>query len=88
MRPIFIAAVSVVIAAPAIAGISSRDRKACLRAVRIETHNEVVTVIGATQSEAEESVFIGVGKQKAKWKCLVKRGIVAEVSSMVDEGAL
>jgi hypothetical protein len=54
----------------------------------METHNEIVTVIGATQSEAKETVYIGVGRQKAKWKCLVKRGIVAEVSSMVDEGAL
>ena len=70
------------------AEVSARDRKACLHAVVQETHNKVVTVLGTEESEANETVYVGVGKQKARWKCLVKHGIVAEVSSQVDEGAL
>jgi hypothetical protein len=29
-----------------------------------------------------------VGEQKAKWRCLVKNGRVADVMSLTDEGAL
>ena len=32
-------------------------------------------------------VIVGVGADRAPWKCLVKNGNVAEVSSMADEGA-
>jgi hypothetical protein len=88
MRRIILPALCLIMATPAIAGLSPRDRKACVRAVVKATHNDIVTVLGAEESEANETVYIGVGKQKAKWKCLVKRGVVAEVSSMVDEGAL
>lgn len=88
MRPIIISGLCLIIATPAIAGVSPRDRKACMRAVVKATRNIDVTILGAEESEANETVYTGVGKQKAKWKCLVKRGVVAEVSSMVDEGAL
>ena len=88
MKRILIALLSILIAAPALAGVSPRDRKACLRAVVKETRNKVVTVLATEESEANETVYVGVGKQKARWKCLVKHGIVAEVTSQVDEGAL
>jgi hypothetical protein len=39
-------------------------------------------------SEANNAVIVGVGPQKAKWRCLVKNGVVAEVTSLTDEGAL
>lgn len=88
MKRITLAALALLLAAPAMAGVSPRDRKACLRAVVKETRNKTVTVLGTEESEANETVYVGVGKQKAKWKCLVKHGIVAEVTSQVDEGAL
>lgn len=88
MKRITLAALALLLAAPAMAEVAPRDQKACLRAVVKETRNKIVTVLGTEESEANETVYVGVGKQKAKWKCLVKHGIVAEVSSMVDEGAL
>ena len=33
-------------------------------------------------------MMVGVGPNKAPWKCLSKNGVVAEVMSMTDEGAL
>jgi hypothetical protein len=39
-------------------------------------------------SEANNLVVVGVGPNKAPWRCLVSRGVVAEVMSMTDEGAL
>ncbi|MFO1034858.1 MAG: hypothetical protein U1E15_12575 [Hyphomicrobiales bacterium] len=74
-------------AAPA-AGTGSRDEKACLQAVTKTTNNSVVTVLSHDESEANNTFIIGVGPQKAKWQCLVKNGIVAEVMSLTDEGAL
>jgi len=32
--------------------------------------------------------MIGVGPQRAPWRCLVSKGVVAEVMSMTDEGRL
>lgn len=88
MKRLPIAVLIMCCAAPAVAGVSPRDRKACLHAVMDETRNMHVIVLGTEESEANETVYVGVGAQKAKWKCLVKHGIVAEVSSMVDDGAL
>jgi len=45
-------------------------------------------VLGAETSEANDSVTIGAGPNRAPWRCLVKRGIVAEVTSLTDEGKL
>ena len=39
-------------------------------------------------SEANTIVMVGVGPNKAHRKCLPKDGVVAEVMSMTDEGAL
>ncbi|WP_373505285.1 hypothetical protein [Aestuariivirga sp.] len=70
------------------AGIPSEDEQACLQAVSIQTNNGDVTLLQTSSSEANNEVIIGVGANKAKWKCLVKNGQVAEVSSLTDEGAL
>lgn len=64
------------------------DQKACRKAVKRKTNNKDVTVLDATSSEANNMVTLGVGPDKAKWKCLVKNGIVAEVMSLTDEGGL
>lgn len=87
MRRTTSTALSLLIAALASADVSSRDRKACLRAVAKQSRNHFVTPPGTEAGEADETVYVGVGMQKAKKKCLVRGGIVVEVSSIVDEGA-
>lgn len=69
-------------------GVPKRDKQACLRAVKKQTHNPKVVVMGGETSEANNSVTLGVGAQRAPWRCLVKDGKVAEVMSQADEGAL
>jgi hypothetical protein len=71
-----------------IGGVPSIDQQACLAAVSRQTNNGDVEVMAATSSEANNSVTIGVGPERAKWQCLVKKGKVASVMSLTDEGAL
>ncbi len=71
-----------------IGGVPLTDQKACLKAVAHKTNNKVVAVLDAIRSEANNSVTIGVGPEKAKWQCLVKGGSVADVMSLTDEGSL
>ena len=66
----------------------AKDQQACLAAVSNKTNNGEVTVLDTNSSEANNTVIVGVGKQKAQWKCLVKNGRVAEVMSLTDEGGL
>ncbi|SON53906.1 hypothetical protein HDIA_0365 [Hartmannibacter diazotrophicus] len=72
---------------PAMRSGSQQDEAACLSAVASQTGN-TVSVTSSEFSEANTLVMVGVGPQKAPWKCLVSRGRVAEVTSMTDEGAL
>lgn len=69
-------------------GTPSKDEQACLKAVSTKTNNKKVKVLDTTTSEANNTFIIGVGEEKAKWKCLVKDGKVADVMSLTDEGAL
>ena len=64
------------------------DKTACLRAVKRQTNNRQVVVLSVETSEANNSVTIGVGPNRAPWRCLVKREIVADVMSLTDEGKL
>jgi hypothetical protein len=52
-----------------------------------DEHPKVI-VISAETSEANNSVTIDVGPNRAPWRCLVKRGVVADVMSLTDEGKL
>jgi hypothetical protein len=69
-------------------GTPSKDEQACLQAVSIKTNNGDVTVLSTETSEANNVVIVGVGPNKAPWRCLVSKGVVAEVSSQTDEGRL
>ena len=69
-------------------GMPSKDEQACLQAVSIKTSNGDVVTLSVETSEANTLVMVGVGPNKAPWKCLAKGGVVAEVMSMTDEGAL
>jgi uncharacterized lipoprotein len=66
---------------------ADKDEQACLKAVAAKTSNDVVT-LSVEPSEANTIVMVGVGPNKAPWKCLSKNGVVAEVMSMTDEGGL
>ena len=65
-----------------------KDEQACLQAVSTQTNNGEVVTLSVEESEANTLVMVGVGPKKAPWKCLSKDGVVAEVMSMTDEGAL
>jgi len=67
---------------------AGKDEQACLQAVSTETNNGDVVTLSVEESEANTLVMIGVGPNRAPWKCLSKDGVVAEVMSMTDEGAL
>lgn len=68
--------------------IPSRDRTACLNAVRKTTNNPQVVVLETVASEANNTVKVGVGPDRAPWRCLVKRGVVGDVMSLTNEGRL
>jgi hypothetical protein len=68
--------------------VPTGDEQVCLQAVTQQTNNPDVVLLGSEFSQANNAVMVGVGPQKAKWRCLVKNGIVAEVMSLTDEGAL
>ena len=67
---------------------SQQDEGACERAVTQQTSNPDVVTLSSEFSEANTLVIVGVGPDRAKWKCLVSKGRVAEVMSLTDEGAL
>lgn len=69
--------------------VSDAAINACLSAVRQETGEADVAVLSTEFSEANSLVMIGVGAQRAPWKCLVSNdGQVAGVSFAGDEGKL
>ena len=68
--------------------VPKKDRKACLAAVTDKTKNSAVEVLESRSAEANNTVIVGVGADKAKWQCLVKDGKVAGVMSLAGEGAL
>lgn len=66
---------------------SAVDENACLSAVAAETKN-TVTILSSEFSQANTIVMVGVGDQRAPWKCLVSNGRVAEVMFAGSEGYL
>ncbi len=68
--------------------LPAKDRQACLRAVKKTTRNSKMVILETKASEANNTVIVGVGPDKAPWRCLVKRGVVAEVMSQTNEGGL
>jgi hypothetical protein len=65
------------------------SRSACLAAVSRTTSNGDVEIIEMIFSEANSQVTVGVGPDRAPWRCLVSNdGVVLETMSLTDEGAL
>ncbi len=56
---------------PTTGGMPTKDEQACLQAVSIKTNNGDVTVLRTETSEANNLVVVGVGPNKAPWRCLV-----------------
>jgi len=69
--------------------VSDAAQQACLAAVSNETNEGDVTVLSSEFSQANSEVMVGVGAQRAPWRCLVSNdGAVQEVSFSGSEGAL
>lgn len=71
-----------------VGGVPKSDIKACNKAVKRKTNTKQVTMLEASSSEANNTVIVGVGPDKAKWRCLVKNGKVSDIMSLTDEGAM
>jgi len=67
----------------------SKQEQACLAAVSNKANNGEVTVLSSEFSQANSVVMIGVGSQRAPWRCLVSNsGVVQEVMFAGSEGGL
>ncbi len=74
---------------PSGSDVSAAAVDACLAAVTGQTNENNVTVLSTEFSEANSLVMVGVGDQKAPWRCLVSNdGTVQEVMFTGDEGKL
>lgn len=64
-------------------------RSACLAAVTNTTKNGDVQITEMIFSQANSQVTVGVGPNRAPWRCLVSNsGVVANVMSLTNEGSL
>ena len=75
-------------AAPASSRMPTAAEQACLRDVTRETNNADVVLLSSF-AEAGTEVIVGVGPQRARWRCIAYRdGSTAGIMSLADEGAL
>ncbi|WP_077960698.1 hypothetical protein [Ensifer adhaerens] len=74
--------------AAALRGGNPTDERACEQAVAKQTNNPDTATLSSEMSQANTQVIIGVGPERARWRCLASGGKVAEVTSLTDEGAL
>jgi hypothetical protein len=75
--------------APASSRMPTPAEQACLRDVTRETNNPDVVLLSSSYSEAGTEVIVGVGPQRARWRCIAYRdGSTAGIMSLTDEGAL
>lgn len=70
------------------ARMAAKNAKTCLLAVRRQTNNRDVVILESESSQAKDTIILGVGPQRAKWKCVAKENGAADVQSLTDEGAL
>jgi hypothetical protein len=72
-----------------VASTPSLQEQACLAAVSRETGNGDVALLGSEFSEAGTLVRVGVGADRAPWKCIAySDGSTAGVEFMGSEGNL
>ncbi len=76
-------------APPQAAATPTPAEQACLRDVTAETNNPDVVLISSSFSEAGTEVIVGVGPDRAQWRCIAYRdGTTAGIQSLTNEGAL
>ena len=67
----------------------TQAEQGCLRDVTRTTNNPDVVMLSSSYSEAGTEVIVGVGPQRARWRCIgYKDGTNAGIMSLTDEGAL
>lgn len=75
--------------APASSRMPTPAEQACLRDVTSETNNPDVVLLSSSYAEAGTEVIVGVGPQRARWRCIAYRdGSTAGIMSLTDEGAM
>jgi hypothetical protein len=76
-------------ATPASSRIPIQAEQACLRDVTRTTNNPDVVLLSSSFSQAGTEVIVGVGPQRARWRCIAySDGTAAGIEPMTDEGAL
>jgi hypothetical protein len=72
-----------------VAQTPSAAAQACLRDVTTTTNNGDVALISESFSQAGTEVIVGVGPDRARWRCIgYSDGTTAGIESLTDEGAL
>jgi hypothetical protein len=67
----------------------SAAEQACLRDVTRTTNNPDVVLLGSSFSQAGTEVIVGVGEQRARWRCIAySDGTTGGITSLTDEGRL
>lgn len=65
------------------------EEQACLRDVTRTTNNGDVVLLSSSFSEAGTEVIVGVGPDRARWRCIgYSDGSTADIQSLTDEGFL
>ena len=65
------------------------EEQACLRDVTRTTNNGDVTLLSSSFSQAGTEVIVGVGPDRARWRCIgYSDGTTADIQSLTDEGYL
>ena len=67
----------------------SAAEQACLRDVSRTTNNGDVVLLSSSFSQAGTEVIVGVGPQRARWRCIgYDNGTTAGIESLANEGFL
>ena len=67
----------------------SKAEQACLRDVTRTTNNPDVVLLDSSFSQAGTEVIVGVGPQRARWRCIgYSDGSTGGIMSLTDEGKM
>lgn len=84
-----LAALTACVEETTVATTPSLAEQGCLRDVSATTNNGDVAILESYFSEAGTEVVVGVGPDRARWRCIgYADGTTAGIQSLVDEGAL
>jgi hypothetical protein len=65
------------------------EEQACLRDVTRTTNNGDVVLLSSSFSQAGTEVIVGVGPQRAQWRCIgYSDGTTTGIMSLTNEGSL